>query len=322
MKTFDRNAQAGVVLIAVLWGVLLLITIAFALAAATRVTVDELENRKESMQAYYLARGAALRTAVMLSTNPASGTTPAIAPGQQTLEWDEGADRVTVELSDEGGKIDVNRASEQTLERLLTALGIDLQSAPSLVQAIENWRRPSSITGVYGADDSYYLSLPEPYHPPHADFRSVNELLLVRGVTEDLFYGRYVVRDDGQVERHPGLLDCLTVHSSSQAININYAAYPVLMAMPQMDAAVANYIVAGRAKQPFSSVSDVTREFPVSLGAETLSYLTTQNSGWFTLTSRGSSPRNISARVRALVKLQGGQDAPFRIVAWDDDYVR
>jgi general secretion pathway protein K len=322
MKTFDKGPQAGVVLIAVLWGVMLLTAIAFALAAATRVSVDELENRKESMQAYYVARGAALRTAVILSTNPAPATTPAIVPGQQTLEWNEGSDRVTVELSDEGGKIDVNSASEQTLERLLMVLGVDLQSAPALVREIENWRRPSSIAGVYGADDSYYLSLPEPYHPAHADFRSVEELLLVRGVTEGLFYGRYVVRDDGQVERHPGLLDCLTVRSASQSININYAPYPVLMAMPQMDAAVANSIVAGRAKRPFTSVSDVTREFPASLGAETLSFLTTQNSGWFTLTSRGSSPRNISARVRVLVKLQNGQGAPFRIAAWDDDYVQ
>jgi len=58
-----------------------------------------------------------------------------------------------------------------------------------LGQSIENWRHPNLADDAYGADDSYYLSLPKPYHSPHTDFKSVDELLLVRGITEDHFYG-------------------------------------------------------------------------------------------------------------------------------------
>jgi general secretion pathway protein K len=322
MNAFRKNSESGVILIAVLWGVMLLTAIAFALAAASRAGVDQLQNRKESTQDYYLARGAVQRAAVMLATAPAPGNPPLIAQGQQSVEWDDGPNHVVVELEDEAGKIDVNQGSQKTLEGLLTALDVDLRTAPVLAQSIENWRHPNSADDAYGADDSYYLSLPKPYHAPHADFTSVDELLLVRGITEDLFYGRYVVHDDGQVERKPGLIDCLTVHSGGQVVNINYAPYPVLMALPDMTSNTANYIVAGRATAPFQSVSDVTREFPASLGAETLSYLTAQNGAWFSLIARSTSRSGVSARVRALVKVQDVQSAAVRIVSWDDAYVR
>jgi general secretion pathway protein K len=321
MKAFRNNSEAGVILIAVLWGVMLLAAIAFALAASSRAGVNGLQNRKEATQDYYLARGAVLRTAVMLSTPAAPGNPRPILPGQQTVEWDEGPNHVSVELNDESGKIDLNQAKEKTLEGLLLALDVDLQTAPGLVQSIENWRHSNTASDQYGGDDSYYLSLPKPYQPPHADFKSVDELLLVRGITEDLFYGRYVVHDDGQVERKPGLVDCLTVHGGG-AVNINYAPYPALMALPDMTSTVANYIIAGRASKPFESVGDVSRQFPVSLGAETLSFLTAQNSNWFSIIARSSSPSGVSARVRALIKVQGVGSSPVNVVSWDDNYVQ
>jgi general secretion pathway protein K len=322
MKAFRKNSESGMILIAVLWGVMLLSAIAFALAAASRAGVDQLQNRKESTQGYYLARGAVQRAAVMLATAPTPGNPPLIAQGQQSVEWDDGPNHVVVELEDEAGKIDVNQASEATLEGLLAALDVDLQTASVLGQSIENWRHPNLADDAYGADDSYYLSLPKPYHSPHTDFKSVDELLLVRGITEDHFYGRYVVHDDGQVERKLGLIDCLTVHSGGHSVNINYAPYPVLMALPDMTPTTANYIVSGRATKPFASVSEVTQEFPASLGAETLSYLTAQNGAWFSLIARSTSQSGVSARIRALVKVQGVQNGAVRIVSWDDNYVR
>ncbi len=321
MSAFRKNSESGVILIAVLWGVLLLTAVAFALAAATRAGVNQLQNRKESVQDYYIARGAVQRTAVMFATPPDPGKPPLIAQGQQTVEWEEGANHVVVELHDESGKIDVNQATSQVLEGLFVALNVDLQTATELVQSIENWRHPNSADDAYGADDSYYLSLPKPYHSAHTDFKSVDELLLVRGITPDLFYGRYVVHDDGQVEHLPGLADCLSVHAG-QVVNINYAPYPVLMAVPDMTSTTANYIISGRATKPFESVSDVTREFPATLGAETLSYLSAQNGGWFSFVARGTSPSGVSARVRALVKTQDAQYGQARIVSWDDNYVR
>jgi general secretion pathway protein K len=321
MRTRRQDAQAGMALIVVLWGVLLLAAIAFSLAAAVRAGVDELNNRKEYMQAHYVARGAIFRAALFLATRPAQGSSPEYKPGQQLISWDDGPGKVTVELSDESAKIDLNKASEESLQRLFIEMGFSFPDAQALVDAVEDWRDADSVTRALGAEDSYYLSLPTPYHAANANFQSVEELLLVRGVTEDAFYGGYVVGDEGKVTRRLGLVDCLTVNGSGQSVNINYAPYPVLMAVPGMEPQVANYILAGRQQKPFESASEITRQFPVSLSAVTLSHLTTQTSLRISLVARSSAVDGVSARVRALVQLHPDDGAPFRILSWDDAYV-
>ncbi len=322
MSDARRNAEAGIVLIAVLWGIVILASIALCLAASVRVAVDELQNRKEQLQAYYLARGGVFRTAALLTSASAAPHQLAFVPGRRKVEWAEDLGRVTVEISDESGKIDLNRAPEKALERLFLALGLDLPSARALVDAVEDWRDPDSFTRLNGAEESYYLALPEPYRPANADFQSVEELLLVRGVTPELFYGRYVVGEDGKVERQLGLVDCITVDSGGPPVNINYAPYPVLLAVPGMEPRVANYIVTAREKNPFASVSDLSHEFPVILGGETLSFLSGGSSGRVTLVASGSTPGGAKARIRALVQVQGVKAAPFRVLRWEDFYVR
>ena len=52
-----------------------------------------------------------------------------------------------------------------------------------------NWRSPASAASADGASDSYYLSLPQPYNCKNSPFETVEELLLVEGVTPQLLYG-------------------------------------------------------------------------------------------------------------------------------------
>jgi general secretion pathway protein K len=321
MKAEMKHSQAGVVLIAVLWGVLLMAAIAFTLATSVRVGVDEVHNRKESLQAYYLARGAVYQAALTMTASQTAKANSGYQQGQRSIEWTSGPNRITVELCDEAGKIDLNKASDTVLLRLFMALGLEFTDARALTDAVEDWRDPDSETRPLGAEDSYYLTLPQPYRAANADFRSVEELLLVRGVTQDLYYGRYIVHDDGTVERLPGLEDCLTVFGTGQAVNINYAPYPVLMALPGMQAQVANYIIAGRQQKPFVAVSDITREFPVSLGAESISSMSAQTSINVSLVARATAVDGISARVRAVVQFKASDAGPFRILTWDDSYV-
>lgn len=322
MKARRQEPEAGVVLIAVLWGVMVLAAIALALSSSVRVGVEGLQNRKEHLATYYAARGGLFRTIALLTNVPATSEEQFFRPGQQKLEWAETPGRVAVEVSDETGKVDLNRASPEVLQRLFEALGLDRRSAQALVDAVEDWRDPDSYHRLNGAEESYYLALPGSYRPANADFQSVEELLLVRGVTPELFYGGYQVRGEGQVERQPGLIDCVTVYARSPRININYAPYPVLLAVPGLEPRVANYILSTREKQPFASVSELSREFPVVLGGETLSYLTTESSGRYALVASGTAPSGVTARIWALVEVQGTSVPPYRILAWDDFYVR
>ncbi|HEV2386581.1 MAG TPA: helix-hairpin-helix domain-containing protein [Candidatus Acidoferrales bacterium] len=316
--------EAGIVLIAVLWGIVLLTLVAIALATAMRTGVEGLQSQKEQLQAHYYARGAIYQTlGLLLAPPPPSATGPDSYSGPPPqADWRGTGWEATVQISDEAGKLDVNRAPERMLVRLFQALGLNQTSAQSLGDAIEAWRNPDTSGGMSGGEDSYYLSLRPPYQPAHADFQSIGELLLVRGVTPGLYYGGYVTRPDGRVERLPGLVDCLTTNASGAAININSAPYPVLMAVPGMDQEVANSIVQERERRPFASLNKLTEDFPASLDAQTLSYLTTQASGRFSLLATATVAGGVSARVRALTELEPGKDPPFQFVRWDDSYVR
>ena len=52
-----------------------------------------------------------------------------------------------------------------------------------------DWRDKDNLHRLNGAEDDYYLSLPQPYKCKNGDFTSIEELLLVRGVTPEIFYG-------------------------------------------------------------------------------------------------------------------------------------
>jgi len=322
MKRRNKKSESGVVLITVLSGILVLTVVALALASAVRVSQDELGNRKEHLQAYYMARGAVFTTAALLSNVSPTPKEGFLVAGQSSVEWEESLGRVRVDITDESGKINLNQASEQVLERLLVVLGVDQQSAPTLSMAIVDWRSPDSLARWTKAQASGTPMELNHRAGTESGYRSVEELLQLPGITPELFYGHYVRQDDGKFVRHPGLIDCVTIDSGSSQININYAPYPVLLVAVGPDAQLADYIVAAREKKPIVSVSEFTSANPTS-GAAGFLDLTTQGSGRFTLLATGSGRQGIVSRIQAVVDTKpASHNAPFEILRWKDSYVR
>ena len=319
------------VLIAVVWAVFILTAMAFALSALVRSGSDELHARKEQLQLHYAARGAVYRAISMVKQPMLQhGEARPFVAGQSRLEWDDAEQHIAVDVMDETGKLDLNTASPEMLERLFLNLGIDFDHAHALTAAIEDWRDPDDEARPAGAESLYYLGLPHPYRPANRDFESVDELLLVRGVTPQLLYGGYVVRQDGGVENQLGLADCLTVNSHDSTVNINYAPLPVLMSVPGMTPNAAAMIVEGRKRKPFDSVDQFVHDYPVFLGGETISHLKGGSTGPYTLVASATAADGVTARVRAIVQVSGLEVVGgkrvvpelFLIRQWDDSYVR
>src|SRR5205085_11095924 len=115
------------------------------------------------------------------------------------------------EIFDEGGKLDINAAKPEVLEKLFMNLGMPFQYAHELVAAIEDWRDRDDEPRLGGAESSYYAMLSQPFKAANDDFHSLDELLLVRGVTPEMFWGGWTVNNNGKAERRMGLVDVLTV---------------------------------------------------------------------------------------------------------------
>jgi general secretion pathway protein K len=140
------------------------------------------------------------------------------------------------------------------LLRLFLALGLAPPEAAELVAAVEDWRKPASeaITPF----DRYYLSLTPSFPARHASLENVEELLLVRGMTPELFYGTYVPGSGDSLVWRSGVRDCLTVYGRSDSVDINWAEPAVLAAVGLPPQAVA-LVEARRQQQPFLMETEI-----------------------------------------------------------------
>lgn len=128
-------------------------------------------------------------------------------------------------VSDEGAKINLNAlmkidSSGQLAHDMLMKL-------PNMTEEIANsiidWMDPDSDARTGGAENDYYSGLSPPYRCKNGPIDSIDELLLVKGVTSDLLYGADLNRNGVQDADESadlgfdrGWSAFLTVHSREQ----------------------------------------------------------------------------------------------------------
>jgi type II secretory pathway component PulK len=154
-----------------------------------------------------------------------------------------GPARFSYRITDEGGRINLNRATRGLLERLLGEVDVEPAARDVIVDSIQDWRDPNEEHRLNGAESDYYLALPVPYRSKNADFETVDELLQVRGMTREILYGR---------SGTPGLAEFLTVWGSG-ALNVNTASPTVLRAVGFAPAEVD--LLVGR--RPYVDLSEL-----------------------------------------------------------------
>jgi len=251
-RQFERFQQAnGTVLIVTIWVVLVLAGLALVFARSMRVAAIVAANHVASLKAECVAAGATRYIIAQLTASTEEQATAlmdsqsyqAVQIGRSyfwvlhsNLEDDEEFD---YGLTDEAGKINLNSAS---LEMLLRLPGMTTELAASII----DWRDEDSEISTGGAENEYYLLQSEPYNCKNAAFETVEEILLVKGASEELLYGEDTnlngILDDhendgdlsdppdnrnGRLE--PGFYDYVTVYSveanvdskGNQRININ-----------------------------------------------------------------------------------------------------
>jgi len=193
-EAHGTNPQSGTVLIVTIWVVLVLAGLALAFAGSVRVSATVSANHVASLQAECIATGAMEYVRAKLSTanqtetasSPTTDSYEALQVGQgyfwvlhSNLENDR---EFEYGLTDEAGKINLNSASQETLLKLP---GMTAELAASII----DWRDEDSDVTAGGAEDEYYLLQPQAYHCKNAPLETVNEVLLIKGASEDLLYG-------------------------------------------------------------------------------------------------------------------------------------
>ncbi len=150
----------------------------------------------------------------------------------------------------ESGKLDINQADEAMLAALIQELG----GPPGAAQAILDWRDRDGDPRPDGAEDSYYRSLTLPYGCPNRPFETVDELLMVKGITPDLFWGpiTYPLESE-ETQWKGGLVDLVTIYSKRKTASPTFAPLPIK--------SLAGEIAAGSGRGGGSGVFCLKLEF-------------------------------------------------------------
>jgi general secretion pathway protein K len=186
----------------------------------------------------------------------------------------------TWKITDLERKFNINIANETILQQALLVMGVDAGEYPPIVGSILDWIDPDDNTHVEGAESDYYKTLTPPYMAKNGPIDDLSELLLVKGITAELYWGtsssdhpiaafQHLNRFGRPVAppNYPvGLVDLFTPLSSGR-ININTASAHVLQLIPGVDENMASAIVSGRGGEddgtgllgPYRSVDQVRR---------------------------------------------------------------
>lgn len=275
MKNADN--ERGMVLIAVLWIVLILTLVSFSLASAVRVEVASARQSFDSERAFFMAKGAAevVYNSFAKKQQIPDGTPIRKENGEYIFPFDSG--EVRVRFESHAGLIDLNQVSDQILGSMFDSLGVSEETRNRLVDSILDWRDADDIPHLYGAEVNDYPenTAGQRLRPRNAAFQSVDELLLIKNMTPELFYGSFVVETAaGQYRRVAGVRELVTVNSSIAKIDANEASLDVLRALPFMSPALADSLISKRGEQSFGSMEDLVQRVPEMFNSDAVQNLT------------------------------------------------
>ena len=266
----------------------------------------------------------------------------------QSIPFDDG--KVEVTISDELSRIQLNALvnfpdshtfNEQQVNLWNRFLDLaflvyehpdEINPTTTIINSLKDWLDSGdddAITGLTGAESDYYLELDPPYSIRNGPLTHLNELLLVKGITPELFYGT----DD-----LPGISNFLTVSGMTDQgvnftyegkININTADIPVLMALlPEENRDLATAISDFRsAKSDETFTNDISAEVnwykqvPGAGDIELDPGLITNISDFFRIDA-AASLNNVSMKATVFVRRESedeGDSAQIRcrILSWE-----
>jgi hypothetical protein len=136
-------------------------------------------------------------------------------------------------IRDENGKININTATREVLVKALIANGITVGAEQdTIADSILDWIDKDDQHRINGAESDYYQSLNPAYPAKNGPLDSLEELLQIKGVTPELFFGvsNYDPRESSSSDNLPGLIRIFTAQGVKQ-FNPNTAERAVLEIM-------------------------------------------------------------------------------------------
>lgn len=190
-----------------------------------------------------------------------SGSTNSVLEAISLDNIEIGGGRMSIKIVDSERRFNLNTADQQLIQQALIMVGVDAAEFPTIVGAIEDWRDRDNNARPSGAETDYYMTLSPPYVAKNGWFDDVSELLFLKGMTPEIYWGASfsnvppsqfgrigsgLLPSGSRPTFGIGLADVFTGISSGK-LNINTASAATLQIIPSIDENSAAAIVQFRA---------------------------------------------------------------------------
>ncbi len=322
------NEEQGIALILVLLVISALVVLVLDLNYTTRVNLRLAENFRDDAKAYFLARGA-VEAAVYWLKEDTSDYDALCEPGDLSCENEWSLDNpgmevgdgvVELKIRDEDGKIWINntgnyglfdQASNKSTKDFRDRLEKELFLDDEVFDSIQDWIDSGDIALPDGAEADDYESLELNYKPRNGPFLDLSELLMVKGITDRIYYGKD--------EDYPvGLKDIFTTFGdSTTAINVNTAPPEVLTALALgID---GNQVADDRIDAPFEDVQTFKNYLASAFGINKTDYAYNVKSTYFSVYIR-VRVHNVTKFAHAVLQRKGtGANMTISMVYWREE---
>jgi general secretion pathway protein K len=323
MKIFRKNkSDSAIALIVVMIAIAVFSILAAAFAFSMKVETKLAQKADNEQQLLWLGRSGVEYARWILSQEASipgqsydslnqiwaggpggAGETNSPLNGISMDNFPVGDGTVSIKITDLERKANINTADTAMLQQTLTLMGADADDISVVSDSIQDWIDPDNVPRIAGAENDYYQSLTPPYYAKNAPIDDLSELLLVKGVTPEMYWGGSSTNHAPANFQHPklglgtapdqtpdypfGLVDVFTPVSSGK-ININTADANVLQMIPGVDTNTAAAIILQRAgpdgedgtedDTPFRAVGQLSSLVPPEARAGLNNYCTVRSS--------------------------------------------
>jgi general secretion pathway protein K len=276
MRTPAHQHHAGIALIIVMISVTVLSILAAGFAYSMKVETKLAMNANSETELTWLGLSGVEFARYVLAQSmkcpydslnqkwaggPGSDCETNGALGGISLEnYELGNGKFSLKITDLERKVNINGADQAMLEQGLRLVGVDAGDFSAIGGSILDWIDADNNIHIGGTESDYYQSLDPPYYAKNKPIDDLSELLLVRGVTPDIYWGGIstnhppaafqnrlgVVRPGSAIAFPVGLADLFTPISSGR-LNPNTASFLTLQMIPGVDENIASEIIRLRA---------------------------------------------------------------------------
>ncbi len=241
--------ENGLILIIVMWVLTILMVIIMSFSLMTRTETYATLAYREGMEKKFLAEAGIERAIIEIFYRNMFRGRDMLEGDKQVWKVDNSPyiipmsnGQIMIKIIDDSGKININNLNDLSgiiLKNILINSGVSDEDASIIVDSILDWKDPDDLRRLNGAENDYYMSLPKPYKAKNAQFDTLEELLLVKGMRQDILFG------NGEKK---GIIEFVTIHSYTNTNTINLLSAPreVLLAVPGLTQEIVEDIISKR----------------------------------------------------------------------------